>query len=76
MKIVSRQINIKRPRKYPFSQSWLASSETVGTGWATNEQVHKNQFTIIHQMNEHKNHVGCLSKAIKKSDQDLKNIRF
>ena len=27
-------------------------------------------------MNEHKNHVGYLSKSIKKSDQDLENIRF
>ena len=26
-------------------------------------------------MNEHKNHVGCLSKSIKKADQDLENIR-
>ena len=27
-------------------------------------------------MNEHKNHVACLSKSIKKADQDLENIRF
>ena len=26
--------------------------------------------------NDHKNHVGCLSKSIKKADQDLQNIRF
>ena len=31
---------------------------------------------MIHDMNEHKNHVGCLSKSIKEVDQDLKNIRF
>ena len=32
----------------------------------TNEQVHKKaSFTIIHQIHEHKNHAGCLSKSIK-----------
>ena len=30
----------------------------------------KAPFTI-HQMNEVKNHVGCLSRSIKKADQDI-----
>ena len=34
----------------------------------------KAPITIIHQMNEVKNHVGCLSKSIKKADQNLENI--
>ena len=34
----------------------------------------KAPFTIIHQMNEVKNHVGCISRSIKKADQDLENI--
>ena len=36
----------------------------------------KAPFTVIHEKNDHKNHVGCLSKSIKKADQDLENIRF
>ena len=36
----------------------------------------KAPFTIKHQMNDVKNHVGCLSKSIKKADQDNENIRF
>ena len=36
----------------------------------------KAPFTTIHQMNEVKNHVGSLSKSIKKADQDLENICF
>ena len=32
----------------------------------TNEQIHKKAlFTKIHQLNEHKNHVECLSMSIK-----------
>ena len=42
----------------------------------TNEQVHqKAPFTIIHQMNEHKNHDGCLSESIKNQISTSKNIR-
>ena len=36
----------------------------------------KAPFTTIHETNEHKNHVGCLSKCIKKADQGLEKIRF
>ena len=45
-------------------------------GKPTSRCIKKAPFTIIHEMNEHKNHVGCLSKSIKKADQDLENIRF
>ena len=31
---------------------------------------------IHNEMNEPKNHFGCLSKSFKKADQDLENIRF
>ena len=27
-------------------------------------------------MNDHKNHVGCLTKSIKQADQDIENIQF
>ena len=38
--------------------------------------VQKTSFTMIHQMNDVKNHVGCLSKSIKKADKDIEKIRF
>ena len=51
---------------------WANCREKVDTGRATNKHLHKKApFTIIHQMNEVKNHVGCLSESIKKADQDL-----
>ena len=34
----------------------------------------KASFTIIQQMKKVKNHVGSLSKSIKKADQDIENI--
>ena len=59
-----------------YSLGWPTEKQSK-TDKATNEHVHeKTPFNIIQEMNEHKNHVGCLSKSIKKADQDLENIRF
>ena len=53
-------------------------TETHSTlaGLPSRRCMKKAPFTVIHEKNDHKNHVGCLSKSIKKADQDLKNIRF
>ena len=74
---MSLEVHLKSrsgPRKYVFI---VLAGQLNNTGRATNEQVHKKApFPIVYEMNEHKNHVGCLSKSIKKANQDLENIRF
>ena len=59
-----------------YSLGWPTEKQSTLAGLPTSTCIKKAPFTIIHQMNEVKNHVGCLSKSIKKADQDIENIRF
>ena len=74
---VSRSPSKKQIRTSKISVFIVLAGQmkTVNTGGATNKHLLKKApFTIIHQMNEVKNHVGCLSKPIKKADQDIENM--
>ena len=59
-----------------YSLGWPNEKQSTLAGLPTSNCIKKAPFAIIHQMNEVKNHVGCLSKSIKKADQDLENICF
>ena len=56
-----------------YSLGWPNEKQSTLAGLPTST-CKKAPFTIIHQMNEVKNHVESLSKSIKKADQDLENI--
>ena len=76
---VSRSPSKKQIRTSKISNSRVLARKlkTVNTDRATNEQVHeKRPIHNKHQMNDVKNHVGCLSRSIKKAHQDIENIRF
>ena len=55
-----------------YSLGWPTEKQSTLAGLPTSNCIKKAPFTIIHQMNEVKNHVGCLSKSIKKADQASK----
>ena len=59
-----------------YSLGWSNEKQSTLAGLPTSRCMKKAPFTIKHQMNDVKNHVGCLSKSIKKADQDIENIRF
>ena len=59
-----------------YSLGWPTEKQSTLAGLPTSRCMKKAPFTIIHEKNERKNHVGCLSKSINKADQDLENIRF
>ena len=59
-----------------YSLGWPTEKQSTLAGLPTSRCMKKAPFTIKHQMNDVKNHVGCLSKSIKKADQDIENIRF
>ena len=59
-----------------YSLGWPTEKQSTLAGLPTSRCMKKAPFTIVYEMNEHKNHVGCLSKSFKKADQDLENIRF
>ena len=55
-----------------YSLGWPTEKQSTLAGLPTSNCIKKAPLTIIHQMNEVKNHVGCLSKSIKKADQASK----
>ena len=59
-----------------YSLGWPTEKQSTLAGLPTSRCIEKAPFPIVYEMNEHKNHVGCLSKSFKKADQDLENIRF
>ena len=59
-----------------YSLGWPTEKESTLTGLPTSRCMKKAPLTMKHQMNDVKNHVGCLSRSIKKADQDLENIQF
>ena len=59
-----------------YSLGWPTEKQSTLAGLPTSRCIKKAPFPIVYEMNEPKNHVGCLSKSFKKADQDLENIRF
>ena len=59
-----------------YCLGWPTEKQSTLAGLPTSRCMKKAPFTIKHQMNDVKNHVGCLSRSIKKADQDIENIRF
>ena len=59
-----------------YSLGWPIEKQSTLAGLPTSRCMKKAPFTKKHQMNDVKNHVGCLSKSIKRADQDIENIRF
>ena len=59
-----------------YSLGWPTEKQSTLAGLPTSRCMKKAPSTMNHHMNNRKNYVGCLSKYIKKADQDLKNIRF
>ena len=54
-----------------YSLGWPTEKQSTLAGLPTSRCIEKAPFPIVYEMNEHKNHVGCLSKSFKKADQDL-----
>ena len=58
-----------------YSLGWPTEKQStlawLPTNWCKNAPL-----TITHQMNENKNHVGCVSRSIKKADQAIKKFVF
>ena len=79
---VSRSSSKKQIRTSKISDSivYRLSSQTekqsTDTGLPTSRCKKKGPFTIKHYVNDVKNHVGCLSKSIKKADQASKKSVF
>ena len=72
--------SIKKSRSGPqkisfYSLGWPTENQSTLAGLPTGRCITKDPFTMTHQMNEHKNHVLCLSKSIKKADQDRKKSK-
>ena len=59
-----------------YSLGSQTEKQSTHRGLPTSRCMKKAPFTIKHQLNDVKNHVGCLSRSIKKADQDIENIRF
>ena len=59
-----------------YSLGWPTEKQSTQTELPTSRCMKKAPFTMNHHMNNRKNYVGCLSKYIKKADQDIENIRF
>ena len=59
-----------------YSLGWPNEKQSTQTRLPKSTCIKKAPFTIIHQMNEVKNHVGCLSRSIKKADQDIEMTVF
>ena len=59
-----------------YSLGWPTEKQSTLAGLPTSRCMRKAQFTIKHQMNDVKYHVGCLLRSIKKADQDIESIRF
>ena len=74
---MSLEVHLKSrsgPRKYVFID--LAGQLKNSQHWQGYQRAGALKSPIHNEMNEHKNHFGCLSKSIKKANQDLENIRF
>ena len=59
-----------------YSLGWPTEKQSTLAGLPTSNCIKKAPFTIIHQMNEVKNHVGCLSDIYQKSRLGIENICF
>ena len=59
-----------------YSLAWPTEKQSTLAGLPTSRCMKKAPFTMKHQMNDVKNHVGCLSRSIKIADQDIEKIRL